>query len=418
MGAFKQFNSSDIIISPLEVNKAFTFFSLDVDCLLEGQAVLYVDCTFEANIVEVPAPTPTPTPTPTLTPTPTPTISPTPTNTPTPTPTAAPTFTPTPTPTSTPTLTPTPTSTPTPTPTSTPTPTPTETPIPCNLTVDSTNTTDPTNETGNNGTATIIFSGGAGTVTYTLNGVNKGTATSPINLTGLSENTSYVVVLTDSNGCRATSEFTLGQTSFNYAADYVMITYQFTDGEDLDTRSAVRVPNVGQTTAPNYLGFGGTGGERGTGAALWNTTAGGTQAASYVTYWPNETNPYLIFGGDNTGLGFESILIDIDEFKAAYPDETEMVVDLRAHWFRTTGTNDVNVEATLWKGGTPVKISTSGTDRYYWNNPTATEALVVESVGKQVTKRYNDPERVATFKYNLTTGAGVLDNNDTTTPGI
>ena len=226
------------------------------------------------------------------------------------------------------------------------------------------------------------------------------------------------MVLTDSNGCIATSEFTLGQTSFTYAADYVMITYQFTNGSDLDTRSAVRVPNVGQTIAVNYLGYGGTGGERGTGAALWNTTAEGTQASNYVTYWPNATNPYLVFGGDNTGLGFESILIDVDEFKAAYPSATEMVVDLRAHWYGTTGTNPVNVEATLWKGGTPVKVSTSGTDRYYWNNPTSTETLVVESVGKQVTNRYNNPERVATFKYNLTTGAGLLDNNDTTTPGI
>jgi hypothetical protein len=388
MGAFKQFNSSDIIISPLEVNKAFTFFSLDVDCLLEGQAVLYVDCTFEANIVEVPAPTPTPTPTPTLTPTPTPTISPTPTNTPTPTPTAAPTFTPTPTPTSTP------TSTPTPTPTSTPTPTPTETPIPCNLTVDSTNTTDPTNEEGNNGTATITFSGGAGTVTYTLNGANQGTATSPINLTGLSENTNYVVVLTDSNGCRATSEFTLGQTSFTYAADYVMITYQFVSpGDDLDTRTGIRVPNVGQTTKANYLGY------------------------SCSESWPS-SNPYLIWGGDNTGIGFESVLLDVNKFKAQNPTATEMVVDLRGHWYYSSGnptTEPVNVEATLWKGGTPEQ---SG---YVWTNPTATETLVVESVGK-VVSLYEDKssvgERIATFKYDLTTGAGVLANNDTTTPGI
>ncbi len=379
MGAFKQFNSSDIIISPLEVNKAFTFVSLDVDCLLEGQAISYVNCTFEADIVEVAAPTPTPTVTPSNTPTPT--ITPTPT----PTPEASPTPTPTNTPTVTPTLTPTATTSPTPTPS-----------VSCNLTVDGTLTTNPTNKLGNNGTATIIFSGevGAG-ITYTLNGVLSPTFIigNTLNLTGLSENTTYIVVLTDGNGCTATSEFTLGQTAFNFDANYILVTYQFTDGRDLDTRSGIRIPNVGQTTATNYLGYGGQ------------------------RQWPTSGTPYLTWGGDNTGTGFESVLIDIDGFKAAYPSATEITVDLRAHWYGTTGTNPVNVEATLWNGGNPVK---SG---FVWDNSTATETLVVESVGKQVTTRYStnggqSPERVATFNYNLSTGEGRLDNNDTTTPGI
>ncbi len=377
MAAFKQFNSSDIIISPLEVNKAFTFVSLDVDCLLEGQAISYVNCTFKANIVEVAAPTPTPTVTPSNTPTPT--ITPTPT----PTPEASPTPTPTNTPTITPTLTPTATTSPTPTPS-----------VSCNLTVDSTNTTNPTNKEGNNGTATITFSGGAGTVTYTLNGISQGTATSPLNITGLSENTSYVVVLTDSNGCRATSEFTLGQTAFNFDANYIMVTYQFTDGRDLDTRTGIRVPNVGQTIQNNYLG--------------WNVQ----------TKWPTSGTPYITWGGDNTGNGFESVLIDVNEFKVAKPSATEITVDLRAFWYATVGSNPVNVEATLWKGGTPVK------SEYVWENSTAIETLVVESVGKTITdtgapeKNLAPGTRIATFNYNLTTGEGRLDNNDTTTPGI
>lgn len=455
MGAFKQFNSSDIIISPLEVNKAFTFVSLDIDCILEGQVEPYIDCTFEANIVEVAAPTQTPTPTPTNTPTPTvsptntptPTVTPTntPTNTPTPTVTLTPEASQTPTPTNTPTNTPTstpdstPTATPTNTPTQTPTQTPTNTPTPtptpsvsCNLTVDSTNTTDPTNEAGNNGTATITFSGGAGTVTYTLNGAPQGTATSPLNITGLSENQSYVVVLTDSNGCEARSEFTLGQTSFTYAADYIMVTYEFekddnNNGDDLDTRTAIRVPDVGQNDGSLYLGYGGGGsiGYAQNGDVLWNVTAEGQAATSYVSYWPNSTNPYLIWGGDNQGTGFESVLIDINEFKAAYPSATEMTIDHRAWWWGDESTKPVNVKATLWKGGTPVKVSTSGTGKYYWNNPASTETLVVDSVGRVITVQGTEAtigntksERIATFKYNLTTGAGLLDNNDTTTPGI
>ena len=382
MGAFKQFNSSDIIISPLEVNKAFTFVSLDVDCLLEGQIISYVNCTFDANIVEVAAPTPTPTVTPTNTPTntPTPTVTPTPDASPTPTPTNTPTSTPTNTPTNTPTL----------------TPTPTPSPVICNLTIDDTKTDNPTDIEGRNGTATIKFSGGVGEVTVTLNGLSNPVRLigDTLNLSSLSENTSYVVVLTDSNGCTATTEFTLGQTTFNFDANYIMITYQFTDGVDLDTRTGIRVPNVGQTTQPNYIGWG----LRGS--------------------WPLSGTPYITWGGDNTGTGFESVLIDVNKFKVANPSATEMVVDLRAFWFSVVGNNDVNVEATLWRGGTP---SRSG---FVWTNPSAIETLVAESTGKVITddgspaKNLAPGERIATFKYNLTTGKGILDNNDFTTPGI
>lgn len=377
MGAFKQFNSSDIIISPLEVNKAFTFVSLDVDCLLEGQAISYVNCTFEANIVEVAAPTPTPTVTPSNTPTPT--ITPTPTSTPE----ASPTPTPTNTPTVTPTLTPTATTSPTPTPS-----------VSCNLTIDSTNTTDPTNEAGNDGTATIEFSNASGNVQYRLNGLLSPTFIigNTLNLTGLSENTTYTVAIIDENGCSATTTFTLGQTTFNFDASYIMVTYQFTDGRDLDTRSAIRIPDVGQDTARKYVGYGGAYG------------------------WPSSPR-YLSWSGDNTGTGYESILLDVNQFKIMNPSATEITIDLRAHWYGAVGTNPVNVEATLWRGGNPVK---SG---FVWTNSTALETLVVESVGKQVTTRYftdggAKPERVATFNYNLSTGEGRLDNNDTTTPGV
>ena len=392
MGAFKQFNSSDIIISPLEVNKAFTFVSLDVDCLLEGQIISYVNCTFDANIVEVAAPTPTPTVTPTNTPTPTVTPTNTPTNTPTPTLTPTPDASPTPTPTKT--TTPTPTNTPTNTPTPTITPTPSS--VICSLTIDSINTTNPTNADGNNGAATIEFSGGIGRVNWSINGVNSlDTITgNTLNIGTLDENTSYIVILTDSNGCSATTEFTLGQSSFNFDANYIMVTYQFTDGRDLDTRTGIRVPNVGQTTQPNYLGW------------------------SCKSKWPLSGTQYITWGGDNTGTGFESVLINVNEFKNQYPSATEIVVDHRAFWYGSAGTNPVNIEATLWNGGNPVE---SG---YVWTNPGALDTLVVESVGKIITdaptqsKGSAPGERIATFKYNLTTGEGLLDNNDFTTPGI
>ena len=93
-------------------------------------------------------------------------------------------------------------------------------------------------------------------------------------------------------------------------------------------------------------------------------------------------------------------------------------MDMRGFWFFTVGTQPVKVAATLWKGGTPVKVG------YIWTNSTATSTYNIDSVGKQVTsqgapnKALSSGERIATLSYNLVTGVGSLDNNDTTTATV
>jgi hypothetical protein len=79
----------------------------------------------------------------------------------------------------------------------------------CDLIIASTVTQDPTNQAGNNGTATITFEGGTLPFTYTLNGVPQGTATSPLTINNLSGSTSYTVVITDSLDCTQTAVFQL-----------------------------------------------------------------------------------------------------------------------------------------------------------------------------------------------------------------
>tara|TARA_R110000803_G_scaffold50485_2_gene104693 strand:+ start:618 stop:1493 length:876 start_codon:yes stop_codon:yes gene_type:complete len=267
------------------------------------------------------------------------------------------------------------------------------------LVLDSFSTTDPTNAGGTNGTATINFTGDSGPFEYTVNGGSPIACTSPFTITGLVASTNYTVVVTDSTSNSISASFTLGETSFEFDADFIMVTYQFTDGDDLDTRSRIVTPNIGQTTQPTMVGFGVNG------------------------QFPGSGTPIITWGGDNTGTGFESALIDMEEFRDQYPNSTSLVADFRCFWWVAVGTNDVIAACTLWKGGTPVK---SG---YVWTNPTATDTLAINSVGLQIpgplynggtTPRGQDVTgfRLATLTYNLTTNTGVLNNADTTTPNV
>lgn len=267
----------------------------------------------------------------------------------------------------------------------------------CTLVITSTVTTKPTNVTGDNGTVTIDFSGGTGVVNYTLNTIPQGIATSPLVINGLVAENTYTVVLTDANNCSTSTEFTIGQSSFTFDADYIMLTYQFTDGIDLDIRTRIVSPDVGQNTQSSYIGWG------------------------RQSFWPLEGTPYLIWGGDNTGTGYESVLVNLNQFKTMFPSATEILMDARAFWFTIIGVNPVNIAATLWKGGAPVK---DGCGNFCWTNPTAINTFYISSVNKVITnngspdKALTPGERLATLRYNLITGDGVFDNNDTTTPSV
>lgn len=175
-----------------------------------------------------------------------------------------------------------------------------------------------------------------------------------------------------------------------FVPQYLMVTYQFTDGRDLDTRTRIVSPNVGQTTQPTYLGWG------------------------VLGQWPS-TSPYLIWGGDNTGTGFESVLLYVDSLISA-TGASNMTMDLRAFWYGTVGTLPINVNVTLWRGGTPVK---SG---FVWVNTTATNTYNVASDSKLITLATTNSgtsgERLAVLSYNLLNGTGNLNINDTSTPSV
>jgi hypothetical protein len=390
-----------------------------------------------------PTVTPTKTVTPTVTSTVTPTITPTrgltptvtPTKTVTPTVTSTLTSTPTPTPTLTRTPTPTPTVTPTITPTITQTPTvsPTRTVTP---TVSPTRTVTPTPSITPTITPTINFTGceyyqlindsDVGNVVYSYidcNGAliagnvlppnpdyrlcarkNSVVRTGGVNsLTvvdlGLcpSPTPTPTPSITPTKTVTPTVTATLGVTQtptptptpipfvpgpFTFNADYIVLTYAFNDGTDLDTRTRVSVPNIGQTGFTESIGW------------------------CVESVWPTSGTPILTWGGDNTGTGFESVLINLIEFKTQYPGQNTILIDANAGWYGTVGTNPVSIEATLYKGGTMV----ADPDNYTFYNNTYTAAYGAVSSGKSITldlfTSCIDGEPVKSLQYNVSTFNG------------
>ena len=200
-----------------------------------------------------------------------------------------------------------------------------------------------------------------------------------------------------------------GVTEFTFDADYAVLTYKFSDANDLDTKSRIVEPNISMN---NYLGFGA--GACFPADASWSKT---NIPSAAVIDW----------SGDNTGRGYESILIDIQKLKVLQPSMVNLVVDLRAGWFNEgapMGVLPVEVKAIFYKGGTMLKSQpVTNPLSYKYTNPTATNSLQVTSDSKVINTRYQDAggvrlQRLAVFKYNVVTKVGSFDINDTTTPAL
>ena len=112
---------------------------------------------------------------------------------------------------------------------------------------------------------------------------------------------------------------------------------------------------------------------------------------------------FIEWGGDNTGTGVESALINIQNFRVNYPGEEELTLDLRAMWYSEVGSNPVVVVVTSYAGGSMVK------DGYTWNNPTATDTYGNFTSVEQVLdftsqERGNPGERIRTLTINFVAG--------------
>lgn len=206
---------------------------------------------------------------------------------------------------------------------------------------------------------------------------------------------------------------------FTFDADYLMVQYEFTDGQDLDTRTRIVTPDIGQDTTVEYIGYGA------------NYCSGSGDYATAGIYPLGSGNNYILkHACDNTGQGFEAVLINLNNFTAAYPAENEITVDCRGWWYNTVGTNPVKLNVTLWKAGTivpPTFNNNALSTHFTFTNPTATGTLELKSSGSTVqgpnvssttAPLSNNAYRIGVIKYNLTTNVGTINNADTTTPCI
>lgn len=200
-----------------------------------------------------------------------------------------------------------------------------------------------------------------------------------------------------------------GVTEFTFDADYAVLTYKFSDANDLDTRTRIVEPNIGMN---NYLGY----------EAGQCFPADGTWSLTNIP-----STAIIDWSGDNQGTGYESILIDIQKLKALKPDMVNFVVDLRAGWFNSAqpmGVLPVEVKAIFYKGGTMLKSQPPTVPlSLEYTNPTATNFLEFTSNSKVINTRYQADggvrlQRLAVFKYNIITKVGSFDINDTTTPAL
>jgi len=215
------------------------------------------------------------------------------------------------------------------------------------------------------------------------------------------------------------SQLYVSVNRFTFDADYLMVQYEFTDGQDLDTRTRIVTPDIGQDTTVEYIGYGA------------NYCSGSGDYATAGIYPLASGNNYILkHACDNTGQGFEAVLINLNNFITSYPAENEITIDCRGWWYNAVGTNSVKLNVTLWKAGTivpPTFNNNTLPTHFTFTNPTASSSLVLKSSGKVVRSpnvssttapNNNEAWRIGVIKYNLSTNAGTINNVDTTTASI
>lgn len=184
----------------------------------------------------------------------------------------------------------------------------------------------------------------------------------------------------------ASASVLINDVSFSTVADFMVIEYTFDTGSDLDTRTRVAIPPLSDSNGRSYTGWG--------------------QAV--------EIQNVLQFGNDNTGIGRESSVFKIADFRQLYPAEANVLIDCRAQWYGTVGTTPVGLKITLYTGGTIQKTP----DNFGFQNPTATSSKVLDLTLKFITLQSTNGQsigqRIATISYNVNNGIGSINPNDVT----
>lgn len=250
------------------------------------------------------------------------------------------------------------------------------------------------------------------------------------------------------------------QVSFKFEAEWIIISYKFLDGVDLDTRTRMIYPNstshptlitpwnesvaynAGVNGGPKSVNFMGH-----TSMIPWATSQGDGAAQSYTPnitetipapngfyngpgQGNNITGTYSImrWGGDVRGDGgyptsYESILVNVNAFKFHFPGVDTIRIDCRGWWYGTRGSTVVRLGVNMHKGGNPILTGGSPSDPglEQWDVPNSTSNLSLDSLDVPAQSVFNDsnppsptPEgvqgstRIAIVEYNINTKIGKI----------
>ena len=190
----------------------------------------------------------------------------------------------------------------------------------------------------------------------------------PLDLSGIAKALGLTLLF---NNLTGRWEMTQGGQQVNIAGDSAVITWTFPDGSDLDIRCRMVSPFLGQNTVDQFIGFTGLASE------------GGIQYPTNSTrYWPS-TPPYILsWGGDNTGVGSETVAVNISQLKTWYPNQQYFVVECRGNWYVTPGLLPIQLTATLYQGGT---LSPSG---FTFSNSGYTKGRTIEGLNVFIDSNY------------------------------
>lgn len=187
--------------------------------------------------------------------------------------------------------------------------------------------------------------------------------------------------------------------------DYAIFTYEFFDGRDLDTRTGILSPIELQTPDNLTLGYG-------------RQSCVPTSAASTWSWVVIPEGAYLDFSGDNTGLGFESCLLDLKKIRTLFPATTEIKIALRCAWYGDIGVQPVEIKAKFYKGGTIQKVNYTAipANNFKYVCTGFTEEIIYTTPSKVITQKYHDTNLptigeyglvgIANFTYNFISGEG------------
>jgi hypothetical protein len=170
-----------------------------------------------------------------------------------------------------------------------------------------------------------------------------------------------------------------------------VISWTFDTGQDLDIRCRVYQPNLGQNSINQYLGY--------------------TGGAGDVTQWPPTGTAIITWGGDNTGTGEETVLVNIGAFKAAYPTQPYLIVECRGNWFDTPGETPVLLSAAIYQGGTFSPSGFGFTNTGFSAKRVVTGLEIYVNVNDTDTAGQNVGELMGYFVYDIANNTAQFTND-------